>query len=60
MFVFDLIRKITMLEQREIVNHQEVQAMHTKIEELNELITQSEKQLQNKNSELEEANREML
>ena len=49
-----------MLEQREIGNHQEVQGMNTKIQELNNLITQTETQVQNKNLELEDANREML
>ena len=49
-----------MLEQREIANHNEVQGMNNKIQELNDLITQSEKSVQNKNSELEEASREML
>jgi len=49
-----------MLEQREITNHNEVQGMNNKIQELNDLITQSEKSVQNKNSELEEASREML
>ena len=53
-------RKISMLEQREITNHNEVQGMNNKIQELNDLITQSEKSVQNKNSELEEASREML
>ena len=37
-----------MLEQREIGNHQEVQGMNNKIQELNDLITQSEKSVQNK------------
>ena len=49
-----------MLEQREITNHNEVQGMNNKIQEQNDLITQSEKSVQNKNSELEEASREML
>jgi len=59
-FYLYLFRKISMLEQREITNHNEVQGMNNKIQELNDLITQSEKSVQNKNSELEEASREML
>jgi len=35
--------KISLLEQREIGNHNEVQGMNTKISELNELISGSEK-----------------
>ena len=58
--IFYFFRKISMLEQREIGNHQEVQGMNTKIQELNNLITQTETQVQNKNLELEDANREML